>query len=213
MKTKTPLILKLCLFSLIAIVAMLTKPHYSLAGGRPGSDPIDQLKQTVDQLTTIMGDNSLASKDRRMDRRQKIIQVVDHRFNFKLMSKLALGKHWEEIGPNYKELFSSLFADLLKNTYIRRVEAYSDEQVVFSDQVIKKNVAMVRSSFLKNNASLSIDYKLRKEGSQWMVFDVIIEGASIIKQYRRQFSTILKKESIGELIARLKEKVEAQEQI
>lgn len=169
--------------------------------------PIEQIKSTVDQAITILNDDSLKGKDKHRVRQKQLFNLVDQRFNFQLMARLALGDTWTTVDKNERRHFVELFSELLKNTYIRRVESYSGEQIVFTRQIVKNNLALIFSKYEKNNQDFTINYKMQNNNGKWLVYDVVIEGVSVIKQYRRQFAQILQNETMQGLIKRLDEKV------
>jgi len=169
--------------------------------------PIEQIKSTVDQAITILNDDSLKGKDKHRVRQKQLFNLVDQRFNFQLMARLALGETWTTVDKNERRHFVELFSELLKNTYIRRVESYSGEQIVFTRQIVKNNLALIFSKYEKNNQDFTINYKMQNNNGKWLVYDVVIEGVSVIKQYRRQFAQILQNETMQGLIKRLDKKV------
>jgi len=169
--------------------------------------PMDSIKMTVEHIIQVVTDQTLQGDENYTKRREAIVRLVDQRFNFQLMARLALGDNWDGRTEAERAQFVSLFSDLLKKTYIRRIESYSQEKVLFTKQDIKNNLAIVFSQFIKENNEVSIIYKLKKDGDNWLVFDVVIEGASVIKQYRRQFSNIISEEHFEGLILRLEEKI------
>lgn len=169
--------------------------------------PIDSIKMTVERIIQVVTDQAFQGEENSTKRKDTIIQLVDQRFNFQLMSRLALGDNWDGLTEEEQAGFVGLFSDLLKKTYIRRIESYSNEKVIFSKENVKDNLAMVYSQFVKDTSEISIIYKLKKEGEEWLVFDVVIEGASVIKQYRRQFSQIIAEEKFEGLKQRLEEKI------
>jgi len=200
-----PLLSTLTAAVLALVVAVEPVPASGASGAPTGPRPTVQVKATVDQVIDLLGDGAYAG--RKDERRRKIVDAIGSRFNFALMSRLALGKTWKELGEDERRRFVDLFSKLLENTYIKRIESYSGEQIVFTKEKVKKNLAMVYSLFKKNNDEYSIIYKLRNENGDWLIYDVVIEGASIVKQYRRQFSRIIADENFDGLIARLDEKV------
>lgn len=179
----------------------------TLSSYAQSEEPIETVKKTVEGIITLLTDATYKAEDQHEARRQRIVALIEQRFDFALMSQLALGDTWKERSEDEQANFTRLFSDLLKTTYIRRIESYSDEKVSFDKQVLKNDLAMVYSLFSKNNSEFSIIYKLQKSDNDWHVYDVIIEGASIIKQYRRQFSQIVQQENFQGLIKRLEEKM------
>lgn len=177
------------------------------AASAEASLPIDSVKLTVERIIHVLTDGTMQGIENTDKRREAILQLVNQRFNFQLMSRLALGENWDSRTDDERVVFVDLFSDLLKKNYIRRIESYSNEKVVFTKQDIKKNLAMVYSQFVKDNTEIAVIYKMKKDGDDWLIFDVVIEGASVIKQYRRQFLHIITEEQFEGLIHRLEEKV------
>lgn len=187
------------------LLGVLSGPCFSADNG-----PTKQIQTSVDAIIAILKEDALLGIEKSEIKKGKILEEVDRRFNFNLMSKLSLGNAWDQISEQQQAQFARLFGDLLKNTYINRIEGYSDEKVVYGQEFIKDDLAQVSSMFEKNNERMSIVYKLRREKDiQWLVYDVIIEGASIIKQYRRQFAEIMDREDFNGLILRLEDKMKA----
>jgi phospholipid transport system substrate-binding protein len=175
--------------------------------------PLAQIRQTVNEIMAILNDEKLASADMREERDRRIMAEVRNRFNFEEMSRLTLTRQWREISPAEQERFADLFAGLLRNTYISRVEAYYQQQVevVFKDEAINDGRAMVASVVIANGTETPIGYRLSKENGKWMVYDVVIEGVSLIRNYRTQFSRIIEKEKFSGLIRRMEEKIKTGE--
>lgn len=192
------LLLMLCLFMLFGTTAQ----------AKQEIPPLGQIRLTVDNILTVLRDETLKSPDKNQERREKILIEVDKRFDFEEMTRLALGSEWDKRNKKEQEEFIDLFKKILENRYIGRVEAYSDEQVNFQDELIKGNKALVSSVFSKNGQEMSVDYKLKKNSDNWLVYDVIIEKVSLIKNYRAEFAQIIAKEEYAGLLKRLKGKVE-----
>jgi len=166
-----------------------------------------QVKATVAQIIGIIQDDNLKGPENRLKREALVFEAAGKRFNFPLMARLALGKSWGRLNSEEKDRFVGLFTDLLENTYIRRIEGYSGEKIVYYKDLVKGDRALVYSLLVRNSSELSVIYKLRQEKEGWMIYDVLLEGASIIKQYRRQFAQLVAHEDIAGLFSRLEEKV------
>lgn len=170
--------------------------------------PLRQVEASVGEIIHILQDEHFVGENLRERRKELIFQAINKRFNFRLMARLSLGKMWHNLTVQEQDHFSALFTSLLENTYIRRVEGYAGEKVLYKKDVVKGSRALVYSLFVRNNSELSVIYKLRDEGVKgWMIYDVLLEGASIVKQYRRQFAQVIKHEEISGLLVRLEEKV------
>lgn len=172
------------------------------------SGPIEQIKETVDGILSILREKDSQGEAAWEEKEKRIIVVVEKRFDFTEMSKLALASHWKKRTPDEKTAFTKLFSQLLETTYINRIKAYSDEEVLYKRQEIKGRKALVRTTIVKNNAEIPISYKLKNTNGKWMVYDVIIEGVSLIRNYRSQFMSIMSREKYPGLIKRMEAKLE-----
>ncbi len=176
--------------------------------------PLQQLKGTVEGILAIMQDEGFRAEARKEERRARIMALVDERFDFEEMSQRTLGRAWKELSGAERAQFQQLFADLLKNTYISRIESYSDEKVEYAKEIFGRNKedrAKVYTNILKNGHEIPINYSLSQKGEEWFVYDVDIEGVSLVRNYRTEFGRILNKEKFSGLVKRLQEKAESNE--
>jgi phospholipid transport system substrate-binding protein len=133
--------------------------------------------------------------------------VISERFDFEEMSKRSLATHWAEHTPQEKKEFVEVFTNLLERSYMDRIEAYTDEQVEYNNEKIDEGFAVVRTTITaKDKEPIPIDYKLIKEGDAWKVYDVVIEGVSLVNNYRNQFNKIISANSYQELLKKMKTK-------
>ena len=200
-----------CPWRALALVAtalmVLWAPAESLAG--PATD---QVKGTVDQVIKILTDPTLKGETKVQERRAKIRQVVLQRFGFTEMSKRSLGRYWSERTPEERTEFVRLFTDLLERAYIERVDGYSGEQVVYLGESVDGDYSEVRSKIVtKRNQEIPITYRLQKASANWEVYDVIVEGVSLVNNYRTQFSKIIRTSSYQELVKKMQVKLEGEE--
>lgn len=190
-----------------AALLLVWAPTESLAG--PATD---QVKGTVDQVIKILTDPTLKGEKKVQERRAKIRQVVLQRFGFTEMSKRALGRYWNERNPEERTEFVRLFTDLLERAYIDRVDGYTGEQVVYLGESVDGDYSEVRSKIVtKRNQEILITYRLQKASSNWEVYDVIVEGVSLVNNYRTQFSKIIRTSSYQELVKKMQMKLEGEE--
>ncbi len=169
--------------------------------------PREQLKQTIDQILEVLRDSSLQTEDKKIQRREMVRQIARVRFDYRKMSQLSLGKHWKGITDQEKNDFVDLFGTLLENTYMAKIETYTNEKVVFLKDRVKKKKAQVNTKIITKSVEIPIDYRMyRKKENLWMVYDMVIEGVSMIGNYRSQFSQMLERGSFESLMAKLKEK-------
>lgn len=200
-----------CPWSALALVTaallLVWAPTESFAG--PATD---QVKESVDQVIKILTDPTLKGEKKVQERRAKIRQVVLQRFGFTEMSKRALGRYWNERNPEERTEFVRLFTDLLERAYIDRIDGYTGEQVVYLGESVDGDYSEVRSKIVtKRNQEIPITYRLQKASSKWEVYDVIVEGVSLVNNYRTQFSKIIRTSSYEQLVKKMQVKLEGEE--
>jgi phospholipid transport system substrate-binding protein len=174
--------------------------------------PLEQVRFSVDKVMSIVQDKSLAGDDLSPKRRQLIFEVLDYRFDYKEMSRRTLGKkNWKKLSASEKIEFVEIFSKLLKNIYVRKIESYTEETIKYSKPRTKKNRAIVKTILMQDKVELPIIYRLVDRKGKWLVYDVIIEGVSIVKNYRSQFGRILARQGYQGLISQVKDKVKQNE--
>jgi len=190
-----------------AALLVVWEPTESLAGLAT-----DQVKGTVDQIIKILTDPALKGEKKIRERRAKIRQVVLQRFGFTEMSKRSLGRYWNERTPEERTEFVRLYTDLLERAYIDRIDGYTGEQVVYLGESIDGDYSEVRSKIVtKRNQEIPIIYRLQLASTNWEVYDVIVEGVSLVNNYRTQFSKIIRTSSYQELVKKMQVKLEGEE--
>lgn len=193
----------LILVILIAGLALASFPLCATAG-----EPTDQIKETVDAVMKILNDKELSRPEKEKERRAGIRQAVIRRFNFEEMAKRSLAAHWKDRTPAEQKEFVALYSDLLENTYIRKIERYENEKVVYHDERQDGDYAVVKTKIVgKNGLSIPVEYRILKKKDRWEVYDIIIEGVSLVNNYRTQFTQIIRSSSYADLVKRLREKV------
>jgi phospholipid transport system substrate-binding protein len=164
------------------------------------------LKATIDQVINVVTDPQY--KDDRTTRRTKMKDIIFPKFNFLEMGKRSLGKkHWKERTPEERRAFVDVFGKLLENSYANKLESYSDEKINYVDEIVKGKYAMVKTEVVRKNSTINIDYKLIEGSSEWLVYDITVEGVSLIKNYRSQFGKVIHNDSFDILMEKLNTKV------
>jgi len=188
------------LFLILAAGIALTVANIAAAD----ASPTDAVRGSVDSILTLLQNKELDQATRRKEMRK----VISERFDFRAMSQRTLATNWKKASKEQQQEFVQLFAQLIENTYIGRVEAYTDEKVDFPGEKVKGKKAVVETLILTATADIPIDYKVyQKKNGEWWVYDVIIEGISLISNYRSSYQEIVKKEGIDGLIAKMKDKI------
>jgi len=167
---------------LIALVLpIVTGPSPVWAGA-----PTDALKSQIDRVLKILEDPELKKEGKQKDRRTAVRQVANDIFDFSETAKRSLARHWATRTPAEREEFVQLFSDLLERSYISKIELYGGER--------------------KQGTEIPIDYRMLRKGDKWLVYDVVIEGVSLIANYRTQFNKIITTSSYQELVKKMKTK-------
>ena len=179
---------------------------FSLTGKVFAESAITQeLKQTIDKVIEIVADTNL--KKNPQLRREKLRQTIGLRFNYSQMVKRSLAKNYKDRTDKEREEFTGLFKKLLENSYASKIENYQNEKINYVDEKVKGKYALVKTQIVRKDGTIDVDYKLINEGGEWTVYDFVIEEVSLIRNYRSQFTKIIKTESYSSLVAKLTKKI------
>ena len=169
--------------------------------------PTEKVKETTDKILAIVGDPALKDPAQAIQRRERIRKAVDEMCDWEEMSRRSLGRHWAKRNEQERKEFVRLFGQLLERTYIDKVESYSGEKVNYVGERVDGEYAEVDVKIVtKENTEIPVLYKLRTRDQRWWVYDMVIEGVSLVNNYRTQFSDIMAKSSFEGLMKKLKEK-------
>ena len=170
-------------------------------------EPLEKVRQTVDDVLAIIANKSLDAQQRRTQMRQ----AVRKRFGFNEMAQRALGPHWRPLSPQQQQEFVGLFTDLLERSYINRIESYSGGQqgVRYTKEEIAGDNATVYTEIVSGrDQPATVEYRLLHKDGDWKVYDIIIEGVSLVNNYRTQFNNIIMKDSYAGLLKQMRLKLE-----
>jgi phospholipid transport system substrate-binding protein len=166
----------------------------------------DAMKSTIDEVLRILADKELKKPAKAEERRQLLEKVVGERFDYAEMSRRALGAPWANLSDKEREEFVGLFQTLLVNSYADKVESYSGEGVQYVNERTEKEYAEVRTKVLTGKTEIPLDYRLLNKSSAWRVYDVVVDGVSLVNNYRGQFTKILRNGTFAELLDQLRKK-------
>ena len=168
--------------------------------------PQDLLKTRLSQVLSI-----LQQKDLDTDQKsQKVEKIVNPMFDFQMMAKLTLGKtHWTGMTPEQRQRFTDLFVKRLKDFYRDKLMSYSNEEVVYKAPISTAKTAQVPTEILSKDSKIAIVYKFGKIGEQWKIYDVEIQGVSLVTSYRAQFDEFIQKQGIEALLKELEKDLPA----
>lgn len=179
-----------------------------LQGFAMGATPESSVKETTQKIMAILDDPALMPPGMAGERQRKIREVVNERFDWTEMSRRALGRHWRKRTKEEREAFTAVFAKLLEGAYMQKVANYSGEKINYEDERVDGDYGAVTAQIITSkNEEISVEYRLKKKTDEWLVYDVSIEGVSLVNNYRTQFNDILRTSSFKDLMKRLEEKV------
>lgn len=176
-------------------------------------EPMAVLKAPIDNVIAILNDPQYKEAGTRVAQRDEIWKNVQAMFDFDEISRRTVARNWRDFTAAEKAAFTDVFARFLGNTYIDKIQGeYHNEQIVYNEQNFHSDTyAEVKTTIFRETLEIPVNYRMRKGGDgQWKVYDVIVEGVSLVKNYRTQFASILRKEKPAQLIERLDKKLAEQ---
>ncbi|UCE81732.1 MAG: ABC transporter substrate-binding protein [Deltaproteobacteria bacterium] len=181
---------------------------FGLAGVALAGEPTESIRQTTDKIIAILQDPAFQEPEKEPERKRLIRLAADERFNWREMARRSLARHWKKRTNEEKQEFVALYADLLERTYMNRIENYSGEKVTYDGERIEGNYSLVNITvYTSQDLEIPVQYRLKKRGSDWLIYDVLVEGVSLINNYRQQFNDIILKSSYEDLVEQLRKKV------
>jgi phospholipid transport system substrate-binding protein len=167
------------------------------------SEAATDLKLTVDQVLEIVTDENM-KKDIR-SRRLALRKVIGHRFDFRQMAMHTLDNAWGIRSSKEQAQFTHLFKKLLEKSYMHMIENFQGGKVHFLSERVKGNYAFIKTNIVSLDRTIAIHYKLKRVGKEWRVYDFLVQGVSMVRNYRFQFTKVIRQESFKGLLRRLEE--------
>ncbi|MBI4848860.1 MAG: ABC transporter substrate-binding protein [Nitrospirae bacterium] len=198
----------------IIVLLLVTFTAFSILSFRTSAlavnTPTEAVKSTVDAVIDTLKDRGLSAPDKKQERRSRIKALISDRFDFEEMSQRSLARHWSERSPEEKKEFVNLFSELLRSSYIGKIESYTDEKITYGKETLKGDgkYAGVDTTIVTKNVNIPIEYRLMLKEDKWWVYDVVIEGVSFISTYRSQYNQIIVNESYSGLLKKMKSKLD-----
>jgi phospholipid transport system substrate-binding protein len=169
--------------------------------------PTETVRSRVDQALQTLGQTATTTPEAAERRRVEIRRAADSLFDFTEMSRRALGRHWTDRTPAERDEFVRLFTDLMARSYIGKIDRYAGEAIAYTGERVNGDEASVQSQVVTAKGSqIPVEYRLHRVNETWTAYDVFIENVSLVGTYRSQFDRIIKTESFGRLLDRLREK-------
>jgi phospholipid transport system substrate-binding protein len=187
-----------------SVVLSLTLQLLVGVAGVWAGPPTDIARQVIEKALDTLQNPSYHGEARR----QMVKRIVDPHFDYQEMAKRSLGPTWGKLSASQRSEFVQLFAQLLEASYSDKIEKYAQRvKIDYKGEILDGDTAEVRTVVVRANDRIPLNYRLLNEGGTWKVYDVVIEGVSLVSNYRSQFSRIIHESSYPELVRRLKTKV------
>ncbi|MFC1845017.1 phospholipid-binding protein MlaC [Thermodesulfobacteriota bacterium] len=172
------------------------------------NDPLVQLQKSIDQILVILQSEELLVPEKKAERKESILKIVNEMFDFHAMARSSLGQNWNSLTAEEQESFVDLFASLIEQRYIGKIDAYDNQKIIYKEQRVRHDRARVYTALIDKELEIPIDYSLEKSEGKWLIQDLKIENVSLIANYRRDFNSIIRKEQFAGLVKKITEQLE-----
>ena len=171
------------------------------------TSPTGEVKKVVDEVVSIVSSQDMKKPENKEKRQKGLKEAIGAIFDFPEMAKLSLGRYWDERTTDEKNEFVQVFETLLENTYSKKIESYKNEKIVYLKETVEGDSSEVKSKVVTSKRDdYAIDYRLLNKSGKWVIYDVTIEGISLVANYRSQFDKIIRSEGYSALMKKLNTK-------
>ncbi len=186
----------------LAALFVLVSAQEAVAGSAT-----DQLKGAIDRVVATLDSPALKGDGKVLERRTAVRKIANEIFDFNEIARRSLGRYWQPLTEPQRTEFVFLFGDLLERSYISKIELYGGEKIVYSGERVEADLATVSTKIMtKNGTEVPVDYRLFKRGDRWMIYDVSVEGISLVSNYRTQFNKIIQTNGYNGLVEKMRTK-------
>ncbi len=193
-------------FSLGLLLGMPPGPAFA-------GSPAEQLASQIDRVLAVLGDPAFKGNEQVGPRRHAVRQVTDELINWDEMGRRTLGTHWQTLSDDDRRAFVALFSEMLNRAYLRNLDRYEGEKIVVTGDSVDGDRAVVQARVVGRDGQggMPLDFAMLREGERWRVWDIRMQGTSMVGGYRAQFARLLQTESYDSVLRRLRERVESLE--
>ena len=181
---------------------------YSIGHAASPVTATESIKETIDQVLSVLRDKELQTSDKKEERLTRLTEIIGQRFDYEEMGKRTLSREWKNLTPEQQGEFVDLFQRFLTKSYAGNVDSYSGETIEYIKERNKGDYAEVQTKVVSPKSQVPLDYRLLKKNEEWRIYDVVIDGVSLMKNYRGQFARILKTSSFEGLLTKLRAKAD-----
>lgn len=172
-------------------------------------DPMSKVRTTTERVIEILSDASLEGDSHWDERKEMISRIVRERFDWETIARGSLSTHWRDLTREQQEEFTELFGELMERTYLGYLDDYSGEEIIYVSQEVEGPRARVVGKFItKKKQDIPFEYRMRERNGDWLIHDLLVEGVSLIRNYRVQFNEIILRSSYEDLVKRIKDRLE-----
>lgn len=198
-----------CFLFFVMMLMVLLSGERALASAN--NDPMSQLQKSTDEILMILQSEELKVPEKKDERKQSILNVINRMFDFREMARSSLGPNWNDLTAAEQDSFVDLFARLIEQRYIGKIDSYNDQKVIYKEQHVKDNRARIYTALIDKDLEIPIDYSLQMSQGRWLIRDLKIENVSLVANYRRDFNSIIRKEQFAGLVKKITEQLEKSE--
>jgi len=173
--------------------------------------PLVQLQKSTDEILMILQSEELKTPEKKAERKQLVLNVVNKMFDFRGMARSSLGQNWNSLTPEERNRFVGLFANLIEQRYIGKIDSFNNQKVIYKKHRVRDDKAKVFTAIVHKDLEIPIDYSLHKSHDKWLIKDLKIENVSLIANYRRDFNSIIRKEQFAGLVEKITKQLEKAE--
>ena len=187
----------------LTVILVFVLPSCGFAQMQPG----EVVVQTIDKSLKVLQSPSLQGPDKIEERRTQLWLVLEPIFHFEAIAKRALGHHWKARTPEERKEFTELFIKVLKDVYLGKSDSYAGEKIVYLRETLAGKRSRIQTEFYTiTGKKASVDFNMHNVDGTWKIYDVIIEGVSMVSNYRSQFNSLLTKSPFEDLLKQLRAK-------
>ena len=169
--------------------------------------PTESVRSMITDVLAVLGNETLKQPGWSEERRQQIEHVIRHRVNFRQMAHRSLGHPWSMLSDKERQEFVGLFVKLLRDTVANKIDQYYDEQMLYLIEQRESGCAQVRTTLIGPKVDTALDFRLENQSGEWLVYDVVVDGTSMVENYRTQFSQIMRDNTYAGLVEKMKQRV------
>jgi phospholipid transport system substrate-binding protein len=168
------------------------------------STPMGRVKDTTDRVISILKDESL-DRESRWD---QIAALIYEGFDFRSMSQSVLATQWRRATEEERRKFTEFFSQYIEATYRSKIESYSNQEIIYKNEIVRDDLGVVETVIIAGDAEIPVNYKLKNNDGNWYAYDVVIEGVSLVANYRSTFAAIVKNEGMQGLMSNIQRRIE-----